>query len=152
MTKYSPAKTGKTVSTFLSRYMLPRLRFRATFSQSFFNRKLYFKSLNKWGGAVAVEATVGTLVKHVFNTDSPEKSPLKSSPLKEKKKPWAANLQVQTCAMIPAKNIFCLIVRIFLFSSILLLWCSCKSMAWKQCMTFRQAVYMSMMNDKYSSE
>ena len=101
---------------------------------------------------VAVEATVGTLGKHVFNTDSPEKSPLKSSLLKEKKKPWAANLQVQTCAMMPAKNIFCLIIRIFLFSSILLLWCSCKSMAWKQCMTFRQAVYMSMMNDKYSSQ
>ena len=94
--------------------MLPRLRFRATFSQSFFNRRLCFKSLNKWGGAVAVRAIVGTLGKNAFNTDRSLKCFLNLSPLKKKKKPWAPNLKVQTCAMIHAKNTFCLAVRIFI--------------------------------------
>ena len=52
--------------------------------------RLCFKSLNKWGGAVAVRAMVGTLGKNAFNTDKSLKSFLKSSPLKKKNKPWAA--------------------------------------------------------------
>ena len=86
--------------------MLTRLGFRATILHSVFNRR---------GGAVTVRAIVGTLGKNAFNTERSLKSFLKSSPLRKEKDLRAANLKVQTCAMIHTNKFFCLIHVVSMF-------------------------------------
>ena len=69
---------------FLSRYIFTRFGFAATTLQEFFNVKLFFKFVNKCGGAVAVSAIIGILGKKALTAEKSLKSFLNSLPLQRK--------------------------------------------------------------------